>query len=189
MWEEFTSVVLNRCVIWNWNVADYRRWSATLTPLQLIQSHICISVLVFCELQYFFGDLVITWMSYYFFRLQVLHYIFMTCTHVQYVMSEVLFKRHFVLVNGSLSLNFRRIVFIAFGNEAVHISLSVTAQRKQCWFNFYIPDQKVRICPVLWHSCVQYMFTLKCINVQDCVHNVLAAWDIYFIDVWNMMWQ
>ena len=43
-----------------------RRWSVTPKPLQLIQSHICISVLVFCELQYFFGDLVITRMSYYF---------------------------------------------------------------------------------------------------------------------------
>ena len=66
MWEEFTSVVLNRCVIWNWNVTNCRHWSATPKPLQLIQSHICISVLVFCELRYFFGDLVTTRMSYYF---------------------------------------------------------------------------------------------------------------------------
>ena len=31
-----------------------------------IQSHICIFVLVFCELQYFFGDLMITRRPYYF---------------------------------------------------------------------------------------------------------------------------
>ena len=65
-WEEFTSVVMNRCVIWNRNVTNCCRWSATPKLLQLIQSHICISVLVFCELPYFFGDLVITRMSYYF---------------------------------------------------------------------------------------------------------------------------
>ena len=42
MWEEFTSVVLNRCVIWNRIVTNCRRWSAMPKPLQLIQSHICI---------------------------------------------------------------------------------------------------------------------------------------------------
>ena len=65
MWEEFTTVVLNNCVIWNWNVTNCRRCSATPIQLQLIQSHICIFVLVFCELQYFFGDLMIARRSYY----------------------------------------------------------------------------------------------------------------------------
>ena len=43
-WEGFTSVVLNRCVIWNRNVTSCRHWSATPKPLHLIQSHICICV-------------------------------------------------------------------------------------------------------------------------------------------------
>ena len=56
MWEEFTSVVLNRCVIWNRNVTNCRRWSATPKPLQLIQSHIWISVLRTSVFLWRFGD-------------------------------------------------------------------------------------------------------------------------------------
>ena len=48
MWEEFTSVVLNRCVVWNWNVINCCRWSATpklLTINTAPHMHICVSVL------------------------------------------------------------------------------------------------------------------------------------------------
>ena len=49
MWEEFTSVVLNSCVIWNWNVIICPRWSAMPKALQVLNTvphmHICVSVL------------------------------------------------------------------------------------------------------------------------------------------------
>ena len=53
VWEEYNSVVLNSCVIWNWNVINCCRWSAP-KPLQLLlllyvntvpHMHICVSIL------------------------------------------------------------------------------------------------------------------------------------------------
>ena len=46
MREEFTSVVLNRCVIWNRNVTNCRRWSATPKPQWLVQIHL---VRIYCS--------------------------------------------------------------------------------------------------------------------------------------------
>ena len=116
MWEEFTSVGLNRCVIWNRNVTNCSCWSATPKPLQLIQSHIyiCVSVLWTSVFLWRFGDnknvlLFPTTLLYIrisfsdklglkftvsqqftsnFFRLQVLHYIFKRCMLTFFSLAE-----------------------------------------------------------------------------------------------------